>query len=120
MRTILIADDKLTGREWARAVLEDAGYIVLEAADGNEALHQARAARPDLILLDLHMPGLDGYHVVEELRRSAEFAATPIVALTASAMQGDRERAMSSGFTAYLAKPIKLLTLRAEVERLLS
>jgi two-component system cell cycle response regulator DivK len=67
----------------------------------------------------LHMPGLDGFNVIQELRRDPQFAATPIVALTASAMQGDRERALSVGFTGYITKPIRLSLLREEVERLL-
>lgn len=120
MKTILIADDKPTAREFVRTVLENSGYIVLEASDGHKAIYQARTARPDLILLDIHMPGVDGYGVVEELRRSEEFASTPIVALTASAMHGDREKALSAGFTAYIAKPIGVSTLRNEVERLLA
>ena len=120
MKTILVADDTPSSRELIRDVLENIGFIVLEAADGNEALHQARSARPDLILLDLHMPHLDGFGVIQELRRSTEFDHTPIVALTASAMQGDRERAMSAGFTAYIAEPIGLSTLRSEIVRLLS
>ena len=120
MKTILVADDTPSSRELIRDVLENIGFIVLEAADGNEALRQAHSAHPDLILLDLHMPHLDGFGVIQELRRSTEFDHTPIVALTASAMQGDRERAMSAGFTAYIAKPIGLSALRSEIARLLS
>jgi two-component system cell cycle response regulator DivK len=119
MKKILVADDKATSRELVRTVLEKFGYEILEAADGLEALRYARENRPDLIILDLHMPGLDGFGVIEILRREAEFATTPIVALTASAMQGDREHALASGFTGYLTKPIRLSVLRGEVERLL-
>jgi CheY-like chemotaxis protein len=119
MKTVLIADDKPTGRELVRTVLENTGYTVIEASDGHEALRRARESRPDLIILDLHMPGLDGFGVIQELRRDPQFAETPIVALTASAMQGDRERALSIGFTGYITKPIRLTLLRDEVERLL-
>lgn len=119
MKTVLIADDKPTGRELIRTVLEKSGYSVIEASDGMEALQFARERNPDLIILDLHMPGLDGFGVIQELRRDAHFAATPIMALTASAMQGDRERAMAVGFTGYVTKPIRLGALRGEVERLL-
>ena len=119
MKNVLIADDKATGRELVRTVLENCGYAVFEASDGVEALRVAREACPDLIILDLHMPGLDGFGVIQELRRDARFAATPIMALTASAMQGDRERALSAGFTGYITKPIRLGALRGEVERLL-
>ena len=119
MKTVLVADDKATSRELVRTVLEKCGYKVAEASDGVEALRSARELRPDLIILDLHMPGLDGFGVIEEIRRDLELAATPVMALTASAMQGDRERALSVGFTAYIAKPIHIRTLRSEVARLL-
>jgi len=119
MKTILIADDKPTGRELVRTVLENSGYSVIEAADGPEALQLARETAPDLIILDLHMPNIDGFGVIQQLRSDAKFQETPVVALTASAMQGDRERAMSLGFTGYITKPIRLVTLRNEIERLL-
>ena len=119
MKKVLVADDKATGRELVRTVLEKSGYDVVEACDGVEAVRFAREHQPDLIILDLHMPGLDGFGVIEELRRDPQFSATPIVALTASAMQGDREHAMSVGFTGYVTKPIRLTALREEVERML-
>jgi two-component system cell cycle response regulator DivK len=119
VRTVLIADDRPAGRELVRTVLEGSAYAVFEAVDGREALQQVNHIHPDLIILDLHMPHLDGFAVIAELRRDAEFASTPIVALTASAMQADRERALSAGFTTYLAKPIRVSDLRSEVERLL-
>jgi len=119
MKKVLVADDKDTGRELVRTVLEDCDYEVFEAGDGVEALEQARQVHPDLIILDLHMPRLDGFGVIKELRRDESFANTPVMALTASAMMGDRERALAAGFTGYIAKPIRLTTLRSEVERLL-
>ena len=119
MKTVLVADDKATSRELVRIALEHCGYRVYEACDGGEALNSARDLHPDLIILDLHMPGLDGFGVIKELRLDARLAATPVMALTASAMQGDKDRALSVGFTSYLAKPIRLSKLREEVERLL-
>jgi CheY-like chemotaxis protein len=119
MKTVLVADDKASSRELVRTVLERSGYRVAEACDGIEALRNAREMKPDLIILDLHMPGMDGFGVVQEIRRDRELADTPVMALTASAMQGDRERALSAGFTAYIAKPIQLSFLRSEVKRLL-
>ena len=119
MKKVLVADDKPAGRELVRTVLENSGYEVFEASDGPEAVDQAQRLQPDLIILDIHMPGLDGFGVIEKLRRLKQFAATPIIALTASAMMGDRERAMAAGFTGYITKPIRLEALRAEVERLL-
>ncbi len=120
MKRVLIADDKETSRELIRTVLEGSGYEVSEANDGLEAVKYARELHPDLVILDLHMPGLDGFGVLAELRRDASFAGTPVMALTASAMQGDRERAMTAGFDSYVSKPIPLMTLRQEVLRLLS
>ena len=119
MKTVLVADDKASGRELIRTVLEQCGYSVFEAGDGIEAVRKARELLPNLIILDLHMPELDGFGAFREIRADARFAATPIMALTASAMRGDRERALSLGFTSYLAKPISLNVLRREIERLL-
>jgi CheY-like chemotaxis protein len=119
MKKVLVADDKATGRELIRTVLEQCGHEVFEACDGAEAVRRAREILPDLIVLDLHMPVLDGYGALRELRQEQLFQSTTIVALTASAMQGDRERALESGFTSYIAKPISLNTLRSEIARLL-
>ncbi len=119
MKKILVADDKAPNRELLRTILEHSGHAVFEAGDGREAVLCAREVIPDLIVLDLHMPELDGFGVLAELRGEEQFSATPIVALTASAMQGDRERALQAGFTGYIAKPISLSILRAEIERLL-
>lgn len=120
MKKILIADDLDAGRELVRTVLENSNYEVYEATNGAEAVEQARAIQPDLIILDLHMPVLDGFGALAELRRDPQFAKTPVMALTASAMMGDREVALAAGFTGYIAKPIRLTALRAEVERMLA
>jgi len=120
VRRVLVADDKLSGRELVRAVLENRGYEVFEAKDGIDALTAARRVLPHLIILDLHMPGLDGFAVIKELRLDSLFAATPIIALTASAMQADRQRAIALGFSGYITKPVSLQVLRAEVDRLLA
>jgi CheY-like chemotaxis protein len=120
MKQVLVVDDKAPSREMIRTVLEGCGHAVFEACDGADGLRRALELQPDLIVLDLHMPLLDGFGVVRELRRDQRFMATPIVALTASAMQGDRERALSAGFTSYIAKPIRLIELRSEIERLLA
>jgi len=119
-KRILIAEDKVTSRELLRTVLENQGYAVTEAADGEEALQKARADVPDLILLDLQMPVRNGYAVLSELRQEQRFATVPIVAVTASAMQGDREKALVAGFNGYLTKPLALSHLRSEIHRLLA
>jgi len=119
MKRVLVADDKGTSRELIRTVLESSGYTVEEAGDGLEAVRLARETPPDLIILDLHMPGLDGFGALAAVRSDEGLAAIPVMALTASAMQGDRERALAAGFDSYVSKPIPLPALRGEVERLL-
>jgi len=116
---ILIADDRPSSRELLRLVLERAGYAVVEAEDGREAVEVARSQGPDLILLDLQMPVLDGYGVLAALRNETRFQDLPVLALTASAMRGDREKILGAGFTDYLAKPAGPDVVREAVARLL-
>lgn len=119
MKRILIAEDRPASLELIRTVLESAGYEVIDAVDGQEAVEKASENPVDLVLLDLQMPKIDGFGVVTQLRKDPRFRSTPIVALTASAMQGDRERALSAGFSSYIAKPIDLSGLRSEIARLI-
>lgn len=119
MKRILIVDDKTTSRELLHTVLRRLDYDVIEAVDGDEALAKARIENPDLILLDIQMPNRNGYEVLSELRSEEKYAGLPIIALTASAMQGDREKALAAGFTGYLTKPVTLTHLRDEIQRLL-
>jgi CheY-like chemotaxis protein len=119
MKKVLVADDKASSRELVRTVLERCGYEVIEAANGAEAVELGFENMPDLFLLDLHMPVLDGFGAIGQLRAEPRFAATPIVALTASAMDGDRGHAITAGFTGYVTKPIRLAALRDEVRRLI-
>jgi two-component system, cell cycle response regulator DivK len=116
---ILIADDRASSRELLRLVLARAGYEVIEAEDGRQAVELARQQSPHLILLDLQMPGLDGYGTLAELRQEERFRELPILALTASAMRGDREKILAAGFTDYLSKPAGPELLRETVARLL-
>jgi CheY-like chemotaxis protein len=116
MKRILIVDDRATSRELLHTVLEKQGYAVIEAGDGEEALRKTRTENPDLILLDLQMPVRNGYEVLAELRSDPRYAALPIIAITASAMQGDREKALAAGFTAYVTKPLSLAHLRNEIQ----
>jgi len=120
MKRVLVADDHESSREFVRTVLEHSGCVVDEAIDGREALAKVRENPPDLVVLDLHMPGLDGFAVMEELRQDARYRSLPVVALTASAMQGDRERALTAGFVDYMTKPIPLGVLRNRVLRLIA
>jgi CheY-like chemotaxis protein len=119
MKQILIVEDKATSRELLRAVLERQGYGVIEAKDGEEALQQLRTATLDLVLLDLQIPIRNGYDVLQRIRSDDRLAHLPVVALTASAMQGDREKALAAGFTGYIAKPVGPAQLRELVTQML-
>jgi len=120
MKTILVAEDREVSRELARTLLEHSGYAVLEATNGVEAVAMAQANLPDLVLLDLQMPIKNGFEVLHELRLDKRFSSTPIVALTASAMMGDKDKALMEGFTAYLTKPLRISVVRQELARLLN
>lgn len=117
-RRVLIADDNEHNREYARQVLTGSWTILL-AGDGQEALDVARRERPDLVLLDLSMPTLNGWEVARRLKADPTTAALPLVACTAHAMSGDRERALATGFDGYLAKPYRPAELTACVESFL-
>jgi CheY-like chemotaxis protein len=115
---ILVADDNLASRELMRELLEAAGHRVLEAINGREALDLIHQDAPDVVFLDLQMPVLDGFCVVRELRSDKRFRDLPAVAVTASAMLGDRELAIAAGFDSYITKPINLNEVRKEAELL--
>lgn len=119
MKRILVAEDRPASLELIRTILESAGYQVIEAADGQEALEKASRNAIDLVLLDLQMPKLDGFGVLKQLRSDSSFRHTPILALTASAMESDRDRALAAGFSGYITKPVDIRFLRSEMERLL-
>lgn len=116
---VLVADDNAASRELIREVLETIGYDVVEAADGADAVARVRESAPGLALVDIQMPHLDGYGVLRELRADPRLARLRVVALTAFAMQGDRERAMEAGFDGYITKPVEIAALRQEIEKLL-
>ena len=116
---ILIVDDYADNRELLRLMLEGIGHHVSEAADGHAGLEMARAEIPDLILVDLSMPKLDGWGVLRELREDARTRHVPCVAVTAFA-DGEREGALAQGFDAYLPKPFRRTELIEMVERLLA
>jgi CheY-like chemotaxis protein len=118
--TILVADDDAISRELIRELLEPSGHVMLEARNGCEALEMIRSRAPDLVFLDLQMPVRDGFSVLSELRNEDRFRELPVVAVTASAMTGDRERAIAAGFDSYIAKPIDLREIEAQVEALAS
>ena len=119
MSKILVAEDNLPNRELIREILESCGHEVIEAEDGQQALERLKDTKPDLVLLDIQMPVLDGYAVVRHLRQIPRLAGLKIVALTAYAMQGDRDRVLESGFDGYLIKPVDIAKLTEEIRELL-
>lgn len=115
---IVVADDNALSRELIRELLEPSGHVILEAQNGLEVLELIRSAEPDLVFLDLQMPLQDGFGVIRELRNDDRFLSLPVVAVTASAMVGDRERVIAAGFDFYIAKPIDLCVVEQQVKLL--
>jgi two-component system, cell cycle response regulator DivK len=105
---VLVVEDNDKNLKLARDVLEYAGFIVEVATTGEDAVRQAQDSVPDLILMDLQLPGIDGHEALAQLRANPDTRAVPVVALTASAMPMDRDKALSSGFDGFLEKPIKV------------
>jgi two-component system cell cycle response regulator DivK len=116
---ILIAEDYDDNRELLRLMLEGAGYSVRETRDGRECVAAARAELPDLVLIDLSMPVLDGWATLTELRADERTRHLYCIAVTAFAAERDRERALATGFDAYLAKPYRSKDLIDMVEHAL-
>ena len=116
---ILIIEDNHLNLELATELLTVAGYTVVQARAAEEGLRLARAERPDLILLDVRLPGMDGLTAVRILKRDAATRHIPTVAMTAQAMKGDEETALAAGFDAYVTKPIDTRAFPHTVARLL-
>jgi CheY-like chemotaxis protein len=120
MPKVLIAEDNAVNRELLRELLEMCGHAVVEARNGEEALRVLMEANPEVLLLDLGMPVLDGYKTLQRVRDQPQFAALPILAVTAYAMQGDKERILNCGFDGYVSKPINSEQLFRELDRVSS
>ena len=117
MAVILIIEDNEQNLYLERFILEKNGHAILEAHNGETGIALAAQARPDLILLDIQLPGLDGYAVARELRRNPGCANIPIIAVTSYAMPGDRDRVLEAGCTDYIEKPINPDTFHVEIAR---
>jgi two-component system cell cycle response regulator DivK len=116
---VLVVEDNEQNLELVEFLLEDAGMRVRVAQDAEAARGQLEAGVPDLILMDMQLPGTDGLTLVGEIRARAETSAVPIIALTAHAMRGDRERFLSGGCDAYIPKPINAVTFVDEIRAVL-
>jgi CheY-like chemotaxis protein len=117
---ILVIEDNEQNLYLIRYILEDCDYEVFAALDGKEGIAMAASLLPDLILLDIQLPLMDGYTVARNLRENPNLADTPIVAVTSYAMPGDREKAMEAGCSGYIEKPIDPDTFDKQVEKYLS
>lgn len=106
MTRILVIEDNPANMELVRYVLESFGYAVSAAADGESGLELARAEPPDLVICDLQLPGIDGIEVTKRLKEQPALSRVPVIAVTAYAMVGDRERLLAAGFDGYIAKPL--------------
>jgi len=109
-KKVLVIEDNEQNLYMMRFLLESAGFVVIDATNGVEGIAIACAQRPDIILLDIQLPRMDGYEVAAELRKHQILRGTPIIAVTSHAMAGDRERALKAGATGYIEKPIDPVT----------
>jgi two-component system cell cycle response regulator DivK len=116
-KTVLLVEDNEDNLVVYRTILEHVGYVVIEARDGEEGIARARAERPDIILMDISIPKLDGWEATVRLKEDGDTAAIPIVALTAHALEEDRAKAMRAGCDGYLAKPVEPRRVVQEVEK---
>jgi CheY-like chemotaxis protein len=117
---LLLAEDNEANIVTFTSYLQPGGYQIIVARNGVEAIERAREAKPNLILMDIQMPGMDGLEAIHRLRADAELATIPIIALTALAMPGDRERCLKAGANEYLSKPVSLKGLTEMIEEQLS
>jgi two-component system, cell cycle response regulator DivK len=116
---VLLVEDNNDNFELVRFLLERAGYQVLGAYDGQMGLDLARQELPDLVLMDLSLPGVDGWTAARELKADPKTASIPLLALTAHTLPGDRNRALESGFNGYISKPINLQSFADEIAQAL-
>lgn len=119
MAKLLLVEDNEMNRDMLSRRLERKGFIVVCAMDGQEGVHKARAEKPDLILMDMSLPIIDGWEATRQLKQDAETMAIPLIALTAHAMEGDERKAREAGCDDYDTKPVDLVRLLAKIEGLL-
>jgi CheY-like chemotaxis protein len=119
MAKILLVEDNEMNRDMLSRRLERRGYQVVIAVDGQQGVDMARSEKPDLVLMDMSLPVLDGWEATRRLKADADTRPVPIIALTAHAMAGDREKAMEAGCDDYDTKPIELPRLLGKIEELL-
>jgi two-component system cell cycle response regulator DivK len=119
MAIVLVVEDNHLNLELVNDILESEGHGVLQASTAEEGIEIAKRELPDLILMDIRLPGLDGHSAVKLLKQEPQTSRIPTIALTAQAMTGDRETSIAAGFDGYIPKPISVQTFRLEVSRVL-
>lgn len=114
---ILLVEDNAVNRRLAGFILRSQGYQVSEATTAQEAFEMLKTERPDLIVMDIQLPGKDGLEITKELKGQPETADIPVIAVTSYAMKGDREKALAAGCSGYVTKPIDKTIFLAEIGR---
>ena len=117
---VLVIEDNEQNLYLITFILEHHGYEVIQARDGESGIVLAKEMKPDVILLDIQLPEMDGYAVATRLKAESDFADVPVIAVTSYAMVGDREKALEAGCTGYIEKPINPDTVIADVEKYLT
>lgn len=119
-KRILVVEDQTDSRRIMRDLLESAGYEVLEATSGTDGVRMALDQGPDLVIMDLQLPGIDGLEATRRIKAEENLRRTPVIAVTSYALSGDNERAMEAGCDSYLSKPVSPRTLLAKINAYLS
>lgn len=119
-KTILYVEDNFENRVLVRRVLEADGYKMYEAGTADEAFKMLKAHTPDLVLMDINMPEVDGYTLTAQIKEHDEYQKTPIIAVTANVLRGDKERSLEAGCDGYIQKPIDIDILTEQIERYLA
>jgi two-component system, cell cycle response regulator DivK len=117
---VLYVEDDFQNRVLVRRVLEAAGFAIVEAANGIQGLQMAQEVIPDLILMDINLPEMDGFEVTSRLKEIEALAGVPVVAMTANVMKGDRERTLAAGCDGYIQKPIDVDVLPEQIRRFMA
>jgi two-component system cell cycle response regulator DivK len=117
--TILYIEDNFDNRLLVRRVLEAEGYRVIEAEDGVQGLDYLRSQTPDLVLMDINLPEVDGYEMTKRLKQLPSMTKVPVIAMTANVMKGDREKTIAAGCDGYIPKPIDIDTLPGQIAKFL-
>ena len=118
MRRVLVVEDNMDNLDLIRCALKRGGYEVLAAETGEKGVELAHQQQPYFIIMDIDLPGIDGFETTRRIRRLPECAATPIIAITSFAMRGDMEKVLASGCNGYFEKPINPLTIISEINKI--